>query len=99
MEGVTGSTGCRNVLVVTGSAAEEVAEFIVLSAEPVGRVMLLEAAHTSDPPLDPAMVLFKSIIQIDARPVADLTTQRRADRARVGAVAVGCHPVRHKAGN
>ena len=51
MEEVTAPVGCRNVLVVTGSAAEEVAEFIVLSAEPVGRAMLLEAAHTSDPPL------------------------------------------------
>ena len=57
-------------MIVTGSAAEEVTEFIVLSAEPIGRVMLLEAAHTSDPSLDPAMVLFKSIIQIDTRPVA-----------------------------
>ena len=63
-------------MVVTGSATEKVAEFIVLSAEPVCRVMLLEAAHTSDPPLDPAMVLFKSIIQIDARPVADVAAQR-----------------------
>ena len=60
--------GCWNVLVVAGSTAEEVAEFIVLSAaEPVCRVMLLEAAHTSDPSFDPAMVLFKSIVQIDAR--------------------------------
>ena len=76
MEEVTASTGCRNVLVVTGSAAEEVAEFIVLSAEPVCRVMLLEAAHTSDPSFDPAMVLFKSIIQVDVRPVADVAAQR-----------------------
>ena len=45
---VTASPGCRNVLVVTGSAAKEVSEFIVLSAEPVGRLMLLEAAHTSN---------------------------------------------------
>ena len=76
MEKAATSTGCRNVLVVTGSAAEEVAEFVVLPAEPVGRVVLLEAAHTPDPSLDPAMVLFKSIIQIDARPVADIAAQR-----------------------
>ena len=50
--------------------------FIVFSAEPVGRVMLLEAAHTSDPSVDPAMVLFESIIQIDTRPVADPAAQR-----------------------
>jgi predicted acetyltransferase len=36
-----------------------VTEFIVLSAEPVGHVMLLEAAHTSDPSLDPAVVLYR----------------------------------------
>src|SRR5215472_12210559 len=94
MEKATASAGCWNVLVMTGSAAEEVAEFIVLSAEPVCRVMLLEAAHTSDPSLDSAMVLFKSIIQ-----VTDLAAQRRTDRARVRVVPVGSHPVRHKAGN
>ena len=76
MEEVTAPVGCRNVLVVTGSAAKEVSEFIVLSAEPVGRVMLLEAAHTSDPSFDPAMVLFKSIVQIDIRPVTDVAAQR-----------------------
>jgi hypothetical protein len=64
------------VLVVTGSAAEKVAEFIVLSAEPAGRVVLLEAAHTSDPSLDPAMVLFKSIVQVDIHPVVDGAAQR-----------------------
>jgi hypothetical protein len=58
---VTASTGRRNVLVVTGSAAEEVAEFVVLPAEPIGRVMLPEATHTSDPSPDAEMVLFKSI--------------------------------------
>jgi hypothetical protein len=81
MEKATASAGCRNVLVVTGSAAEEVAEFIVLSAESVCCVMLLEITHPSDPPFDPAMILFESIIQVDARPVADVAAQRRADRA------------------
>ena len=76
MEKSTAAAGCWNVLVVTGSAAKEVAEFIVLSAEAVGRIMLFEAAHTSDPSFDPAMVLFKSIVQIDARPVADVAAQR-----------------------
>jgi hypothetical protein len=70
-------------MVVMGSTAEKVAEFIVLSAEPVCCVMLLEGAHTSDPSLDPVIVLFKSIVEIDARPVADGAAQRRADRARV----------------
>jgi hypothetical protein len=60
-------------LVVAGSAAEEVAESIVLAAEPLGRIMLLEAAHTSDSPFDPAMVLFESI---DIRSVTYVAAQR-----------------------
>ena len=73
---MTATACCWNVLVVAGSSAEEVAEFIVLSAEAVCCVVLLEAAHTSDPSFDPAMVLFKSIIQIDARSVADIAAKR-----------------------
>jgi hypothetical protein len=42
---VSASAGCWNVLVVTGSAAEEVAELIILSAKSVCRLMLLEAAE------------------------------------------------------
>ncbi len=42
MEKATVSAVCWNVLVVTLSAAEEVAEFIVLTAESVCRAMLLE---------------------------------------------------------
>jgi hypothetical protein len=38
--------------------------------------MLLEAAHTSDPSFDPAMVLFKSIVQVDIRPAADVAAER-----------------------
>ena len=87
------------MLVVTGAAAEEVAEFIIFSAEPVCRVMLLEAAHTSDPSFDPAMILLKSIVQVDIRPVADVAAQRRADRARIGIMPIRRHPVRRKADN
>ena len=58
-------------MVVTGPAAEEIAEFIILSAKSVRRLMLLEAAHTSGPSFDPAMILFKFIVQVDIRPVTD----------------------------
>jgi hypothetical protein len=47
MEEATTPMGCWNVLVVAGSATE----FVTLAAEPVGRLMFLETAHTSDPPL------------------------------------------------
>ena len=82
VEKVAVAARCWNGMVVTGSAAEEVAEFIVLSAETIGHALLLEAAHTSDASFDTAMVLFKPIIQVDVRPVADVAAQRRADRAR-----------------
>ena len=63
------------MLVVTGSAAKEVTQFIVLAAKTVGRTMLFEATHTLDPSFDPAMVLFQSIVQIRTRPVADIAAQ------------------------
>jgi hypothetical protein len=72
IEEATAPAGGRNVLVVTGAAVEEVAEFIILSAEAACRVLLLEAAHTSDPSFDPAMILFKPIVQIDICPVTDV---------------------------
>ncbi len=50
------------MLVVTGSAAKEVSEFIVFAAEAFGRAVLFEAAHTSDPSFDPAVILFQSIV-------------------------------------
>ena len=70
------AAGRWNVLVVTGPAAKEVAEFIVLAAEAFGRTMLFEAAHTSDPSFDSAMILFQAIVQIHTRPVADVAAQR-----------------------
>ena len=63
------------MLVVTGSAAKEVTQFVVLAAITVARTMLFEATHTLDPSFDPAMVLFQSIVQIRTRPVADIAAQ------------------------
>jgi hypothetical protein len=40
----TATAGCRYLLVVAGSAAEEVAEFVEFAAEAAGRIMLFEAA-------------------------------------------------------
>jgi hypothetical protein len=34
-----------------------------------------KAAYTSDPPFDPAVVLFKSIVQVDIRPVANVAAE------------------------
>ena len=52
-----------------GAGTQEVAEFIMLSAEAIRRVMILEAAHTSDASLDVAVILFEPIVQVGTRPV------------------------------
>ena len=80
-EKVTASAGCWSVLVVTGSAAEEAVEFIILSAKSVRRLMLLEAAFTSDAPFDSAMVLFKSIIVQSCLPPSQGEVRRHTPTA------------------
>jgi hypothetical protein len=47
----------RDVLIVVGSGAEEVAEFVVASTEALRRGEALEPAHTSDAAFDAAVVM------------------------------------------
>ncbi len=89
--------GGGDCLVVTAARTEEIAKFAVLPAEAMGGVVALEAAHTSDPALDAAMVLLKAVVEVGAGAVADRLAQHAADRPRVGAVAVRRHPVRPEA--
>ena len=63
-------------------------EFAVLSAEPVGEVMALEAAHTAYRALDAAMVLLEAVVQLGSGPVPDGLAQHRADRPGIGAITV-----------
>jgi hypothetical protein len=49
-------------LLVTTARTEEIAEFTMLVTGAVGRTMDLEAAHTSGPSFDAAMVLFNAIV-------------------------------------
>ena len=77
-----------NMLVVAGVGAEKVAELVVASAEALRRSEALEAAHTSYAPFHAPVVLLKPVIFVGAGPVHDLPAKRRADRPRVGAVAV-----------
>jgi hypothetical protein len=85
------------MLVVTGAGTQEVAEFIMLSAEAIRRVMSHETAHTSDASLDAAVILFEPIVQVGARPVPDPPAQGRPNRPWIGAVPVACHPARCEA--
>jgi hypothetical protein len=48
-------------LFVTAAGTEEITKFIMLATEAVGRVMNLEAPHTSDPSFDAAMILFDAV--------------------------------------
>jgi hypothetical protein len=68
----------------------------MLATESVGRVMSLEAPHTSDPSLDAAMILFKAVVQVGAGPVPHRLPQHAADRPGVGATTVSGHPIRTK---
>jgi hypothetical protein len=49
-------------VVVTAAGTKELTEFVVFAAEAFCGVAGLEAPHTSDPALDAAMILFKSIV-------------------------------------
>jgi hypothetical protein len=49
---------------VTTAGTKEISEFTMLATEAARGVGALEAAHTSDPAFDAAMVLFKTIVKI-----------------------------------
>jgi hypothetical protein len=53
----------RDVLVVAGLEAEEIAEFVIASAEPLRCIEALEAAHTSDAAFHAPMILFQSVMR------------------------------------
>src|SRR3954454_578567 len=88
-----------NVLVRTGTEAEEVPEFVVTSAEPGGRSRALEAAHRPVAAFDAPVVLLQPVVQVAAGPVPNPPAQLGADPPRVAVVAVGRDPVRRHPGD
>ena len=72
------------MLTVEGTDTEEVAKLIMTATKSARRREASEAAHTSYPSLDSAMVLFQSIVQVDVGPVLDRFAERGADRVRSG---------------
>jgi hypothetical protein len=52
----------RDVLVVAGAGAKEVAELVMAAAEPLRRDETLEPPHTSRAPFHAAVVLFEPIV-------------------------------------
>lgn len=96
--GEAGATkGSGDDLIVTATRAKKIAEFAVFSTEALGGIMAFEASHTSDPALDAAMVLFKTIVQVGTGPVPHGLAQHGADCSGVGAMTVCRDPVRSKA--
>src|ERR687885_168138 len=78
-----------DMLVVAGAGAEEVAELVIASAEPLRRDEALEAAHASCAPFHAPMILPQPVVFVGAGPVHDPPPERAADRPRVGAMPVG----------
>ena len=66
---------------MTATRAKEIPKFAVLAAGAVGGVVVLEAAHTSDPPLDATMALFKAVVQGGTGPVPSGLLVACGDRA------------------
>jgi hypothetical protein len=66
---------------VTAARIGEIAEFAMLAAKALGRVVGLDASHVLDPARDAATVLFKAIIQLSAGLVRHRPLQHRAGRS------------------
>ena len=87
------------MLAVKGTDTEEVAKLIMAATESAGRHEASKAAHTSYPSLDPAMVLFQSIIQIDIGSVCNRLAELGADRLRVSVMAIAGDPIGDRPGH
>jgi hypothetical protein len=82
-----------DMLAVEGTDTEEVAKLIMATTESAGRHEASEAAHTSHPSLDPAMVLFQAIIQVGIGSVCNRLAELGADCLRVSVVAIAGNPI------
>ena len=76
------TTAGGDVLVVAGTEAEEGAELVVASAEPLRRSEALEPPHTSDAAFDAAVILLKPVVLVGTGPAHDMAAERTADRPR-----------------
>jgi hypothetical protein len=54
---------------MTTAGAREIAEFTMLATEAGSGVRAFEAAHTSDRTFETVMILFKTVLEVDAGPV------------------------------
>jgi hypothetical protein len=62
---------------MTTAGAREIAEFTMLATEAGSGVRAFEAAHTSDRTFETVMILFKTVLEVDAGPVRTVLPARR----------------------
>jgi hypothetical protein len=88
-----------NVLAHAGSAAQKVPEFVVATAISFGRRDALEAEHWSTSPLDAAVILLQTIIEVLIGSVPHARTKLCPDCPRIGIVAVCRDSIRDHSGD
>ena len=96
----TPATGAgRCFLAITDTEVKEIPEFVVTSPEAIRRGGVTEPTHRTISALDPAMILFNSVIEILAGPVLHAVTQHRPDGPWVTVMPVRGAPRRGHAGD
>ncbi len=65
-----------DMLAVTGSGPEEVAQLVVAATEALGGSEAPEAAHTSDAAFDAAVILFKAVVFVAIGAMGNPPAQR-----------------------
>jgi hypothetical protein len=78
----------RCLLAMAGAQLKEVPEFVVTPAKATRGDGVSEPAHRTISALDPAKILFDSVVEIPAGPVLHTVTQHRPDGAWVTVMAV-----------
>ncbi len=78
MEVKQATTVGRDMLVVAGAEAEEVAELVIASTEALRRGQAFEAAHASRSAFDAAVVLLQPVVLVRAGTMDDPSAERIA---------------------
>ena len=92
-EGVQSAAIRRNILPIEGSDAQETPDLVEGTTEPPRRDDALEASHGTVSVLDPAMVLFKLVVQVDVRSMPDRLAEFAADGRWIRVVTVARDPI------
>jgi hypothetical protein len=89
----------RCFLTMAGTEVKEIPEFVVTSAKAIRRGGVTEPTHRTISALDPAMILFDSVVEIPAAPMLHAVTQHRPDGPRITVMPVCGYPRRSHPGD